>query len=192
LRDLIPDAADGGAPAGHWTQLVGAAYDRRLIGFRIRTTPAQDDAIIAYLNGRPNRSRFNLLFRNCADFARDLVNRYYPKALRTSILADFGITTPKQVSRTLVKYATKRPELELKTFVIPQIPGSRDESVRTRGVSESFLRRKRYSIPLLILQPWIPVGLAVGYITAGRFEPERNATTFDPTMLDTFAKTSRR
>lgn len=187
LQDLIPDGADGTAPVGPWTQLAGAAYDRRFVGFRVTTTAAQDDDVIAHLNARSNHSRFNLLFRNCADFARDLVNRYYPGALRASVLADFGITTPKQVARTLVKYSAKRPEMDLTAFVIPQIPGSRPESVRARGVSESLVRRKRYSIPLAIVQPWIPASLAAGYLVSGRFNPERDATTFDPAALAAFA-----
>lgn len=190
LGALIRDGGEADAPTSRWTQLVGAAYDRRLIGFRVRTTPPQDDEIIAYLNRRPNRSRFNLLSRNCADFARDVVNQYFPGAIRTSALADFGITTPKQVSRTLVKYSAKRPELEPTTFVFPQIPGSHKASVRARGVSESFVRRKRYAIPLLVVQPWIPAGLTAGYLVSGRFDPERNATALDPMMLEAFARTA--
>jgi hypothetical protein len=30
-----------------WTQLVGAAYDRQIIAFSVKTTPEQDDALIA-------------------------------------------------------------------------------------------------------------------------------------------------
>ncbi len=55
---------------GGWTQLVGVAYERRIYAFRFETTPAQDDALIERMNAGPNRSHFNLLFNNCADFAR--------------------------------------------------------------------------------------------------------------------------
>lgn len=184
LRDLIPDGPDGGMPSGHWTQLAGAAYDRRLVGFRVATTPEQDDELIRTLNTRPNVSRFSLIFRNCADFARDVINHYYPGAVRSSVLADFGITTPKQVSRTFVRYSTKRPAMNLSVFVIPQIPGSRAESVRTRGVTESLVKAKRYAIPLMVLQPWVPAGLAAGYVVSGRFNPERDAIVYDPIAFE--------
>lgn len=188
FRDLVPDAEDGGVPSGHWTQLVGAAYDRRIIGFQVATTEAQDDALIQALNAAPNKARFNLLFRNCADFVRDLLNQIYPRALRSSFFADFGLTTPKQVARTLVKYSKKRPELALTRFVIPQIPGSRSMSIRARGVSESLVKATRYVVPLSVVQPWIPVTLAAGYLVSGRFDPERgNPPVYDPVTLELHA-----
>lgn len=188
LRDLIGDGLEGNVPAGRWTQLVGAAYDRRIVGFTVVTSTAQDDDLIRVLNDRPNTSRFSLLFRNCADFARDILNHYFPGAVRNSVLADFGITTPKQVARTFVRYSQKRPELQLSVFVIPQIPGSRAQSIRARGVTESLVRSKRYAIPLVVLQPWIPATLAAGYVVSGRFNPERYATTtYDPMALEAHA-----
>jgi hypothetical protein len=41
----------------YWYQLTGSAYDRRIYAFRFSTSAAQDDALIAYLNAAPNRSR---------------------------------------------------------------------------------------------------------------------------------------
>jgi hypothetical protein len=31
-------------------------------------------------------------------------------------------------------------------------------------------------VPLAIVQPWVPVGLAAGYFATGRFNPHRHAT----------------
>lgn len=70
LRKMIPDGPGGARPKGAWIELVGAAYDRKIVGFKIDTTETQDDELIQELNARPNKGRFNLLFRNCADFAR--------------------------------------------------------------------------------------------------------------------------
>ena len=44
-----------------------------------------------------------------------------------------------------------------------------------RGILEGLLRTKKYSIPLTIAQPWVPVGLAAGYLTTGRFNAPRHA-----------------
>jgi hypothetical protein len=63
---------------GGWTELVGTAYDRRTYAFRFATTPAQDRKLIARLNDRPNKSHFNILFNNCADFDRFILNNYFP------------------------------------------------------------------------------------------------------------------
>jgi hypothetical protein len=176
LRDIFPHALSGGAPEERWTQMVGAAYDRRIVAFSVKTTPEQDDALIAELNGRENRRRYSVLFGNCADFARDLINWYHPGAIRSSVIADLGLTTPKQIAKALVRYAARRPDAEFAAYLIPQIPGNRRDSGRVRGVLESFLKTKKYVIPLAVVQPWVSVGLATSYIATGRFNPYRHAT----------------
>ena len=179
LDALVPGAAGGEAPMGDWVQLAGAAYDRQIYGFYLETTEADDDRLILHLNSRPNRARFNLLYRNCADFARDIINFYHPGALRRSLLADAGITTPKHAAKSLVSFGRRRPELGLSCFLIPQVPGSRS-SRRLRGVSESLVRSKKYVIPLVFFQPWIAVTAAAAYLTAGRFNPGRHARSECP------------
>lgn len=94
---------------GGWTQLVGAAYERRTFALRFETTPEQDDALMARMNAGPNRTSFNLLFSNCADFARVILNSYFPSTFRRSVFPDAGMTTPKQITYKLVKYARKHP-----------------------------------------------------------------------------------
>lgn len=172
LRAIAPDAPGGQIPKGNWFQLVGAVYDRHLVGFTVRTTKEQDARLIRTLRARENRERFNFFFRNCADFSRDVLNLYFPGALRDNFIADLGLTTPKQMAKSLVKYADRHPDLELSSFVIPQIPGNRPEGPRTRGVAEALVKTPRYLVPLAIVQPWVPAGLGVAYLTRGRFNPE--------------------
>ena len=105
LPAIAPSKADGRAPEGNWVQLVGSTYDRKIYEFKIETTPEQDDALIGWLNGQGNKSHFNLLFHNCADFARTVLNFYYPHSIHRSFLADAGLTTPKQVAKSLVSYS---------------------------------------------------------------------------------------
>lgn len=185
FQEIAPDGPQGQAPNGAWTQLVGAAYDRKIYAFEIETTEAQDDEFIKEFNLRKNAARFNLLFRNCADFARDVINFYYPKVLRRSFIADAGITTPKQIAKSLVRYTKKHPELGFSGFVIPQIPGSLPRSKGVRGVLESLVKSKKYAVPLVVVQLWLPPSLAAGYLTKGRFNPSRYASTvFHPAELE--------
>src|SRR6266404_5069383 len=102
LEAVAPDLTDGGTPGGNWCELVGSAYDRAAYAFEIETTSAQDEAFIREYNSSPNRSHFHLSYRNCADFAKDVINFYYPKSLRRSVVADVGISTPKQMAKTLI------------------------------------------------------------------------------------------
>ena len=109
LQSLGLNLPEGSFVRGGWTQLVGAAYERRIYAFRFETTPEQDDALIARLNAGPNRSHFNLLFNNCADFARVILNSYFPRTFRRSIFPDAGMTTPKQITYKLVQVCAQAP-----------------------------------------------------------------------------------
>ena len=168
LQDLGDHLANGGFLHGGWTQLVGVAYERRIFAFRFQTTPAQDDALIELMNAGPNRSHFNLLFSNCADFARELLNTWFPSTFRRSILPDAGMTTPKQISHKLVKYARKHPHVRLAVFEIPQVPGYRRQSHHNKSISESLITTG-YAVPIFLLNPYVAGGLFVDYLVRGHF-----------------------
>jgi hypothetical protein len=168
LLSLGPDLSAGNLVHGGWTQLVGVAYERRIYAFRFATTEAQDDALIASLNAGPNRSHFNLLFSNCADFARVILNSYFPRKFHRSIFPDAGMTTPKQIAYKLVRYARKHKGTQLAVFEIPQIPGYRRLSHANKNIDESFVTTV-YAIPITILNPYVTGGLLVDYLVRGRY-----------------------
>ena len=168
LESLGPNLSPGNFVQGGWTQLVGAAYERRIYAFRFQTTPKQDDALIQQLNAGPNRTSFNLLFSNCADFSRVLLNHYFPHVFARSIFPDAGMTTPKQTTYRLVRYARKHPETQLTVFEIPQIPGYRRGSRSVKGIDES-LATTVYAIPIAVLNPYLAGGLFVDYLVRGRY-----------------------
>src|SRR5262249_8030543 len=178
LETLAPDRPNGDVPGGEWTLLVGEAYDRKIYGFQIETTEEQDDELIQMLNQRPNkRLRHNLatfmLSRNCADFARGILNFYYPHSVHRNFVADLGITTPKQIAKSLVKYAHRHSDLQFSGFVILQVPGGQRRSHGADGVAESVVRSKKYVVPLAVLHPYIAGGAAVLYVSKGRFNASR-------------------
>ena len=179
LRDIVPDAPGGGMPRGDWTQLVGSSYDRKIYGFLVETSVEQDDEFIRELNAGKNKKRFNIFFRNCADFAAGALNFYYPGAVHRSYLGDAGIMTPKQVARSMVRYKRRHPDLLFSTFVIPQIPGSLRRSRSVDGIAEAFIKTKKYSVPLAVLHPFLISGVAVAYLSEGRFKPGHNAMVLD-------------
>lgn len=78
LASLGADLTPGNLVHGGWTQLLGAAYERRIYAFRFDTTEEQDEALMEKLNAGPNKTKFDLLFNNCADFARVMLNNYFP------------------------------------------------------------------------------------------------------------------
>lgn len=181
LLAVAPDRSNGETPGGNWYELVGSAYDRTVYGFEIATTSAQDEAFIRKYNSSPNRSHFHLVSRNCADFAKDAFNFYYPRALHRSIIADAGITTPKQMAKTLIKFSARHSQLQFSRFVIPQVPGTEARSTPVHGVVESFFKSKKYIVPSVVVSPIFAGCVAAVYVGtgAGHFDPARQALVFN-------------
>jgi hypothetical protein len=181
LRDVVPDGMqgtmerDGSAKHAHeleeWWETAGMAYYRRLWAYEVNTTPAQDAALVAVMNDDANRHRYHLSGANCADFAAELVNLYYPGSVaHADRVADYGLMTPKHVVRSLTGYANKHPELDLHVWEIAQVPGSLRRSKAVWGGVESALKTKRYLFTLLVLQPEIPLVLEALYLRHGRWK----------------------
>ncbi len=180
LEQIAPDVNGGETPGGNWYELVGSSYDRTIYGFEIETTPAQDEALIRKYNSSPNHSHFHTVSNNCADFAKDVFNFYYPKSLHRSVVADIGMTTPKQMAKMLTKFSARHPELQFSRLIISQVPGSMPRSSQVHGVVESFLKSKKYIVPSAVVSPIFAGCVAAVYVGtgAGHFEPARNAMVF--------------
>ena len=179
LGDLVPDeATEYGtwqSPKGEWVQLVGSAYDRKIYGFQIETTREEDERFLAAYNDRKNVSHFNLFFHNCADFSRVALNFYFPKAVHRSVVVDMGMMTPKQVARSLTKYAKKNPGVPFTVWMIPQVAGEIPRSHAIDGVMESLVKSKKYVVPLALFYPEFTAVLGGTYLTTGRFHAPKDA-----------------
>lgn len=170
---------------GGWAQLVGTAYDRRTYAFRFNTTLEQDEALIEDLNTRPNKSHFNILYNNCADFDRFILNHYFPHRFRRSIFPDVGITTPKRVTYVLAKYGKHHPEAGLTVVEIPQIPGFRRGSRSIHGVAETLITNG-YVLPIVVFNPYIAAGIVADYLIRGRYNLiPKDTPTVDASNLET-------
>jgi hypothetical protein len=182
LESFASDRLGGGMPSGEWYMLVGASYDRTIYGFQIETTPEQDALLIQKFNSQPNHKHFSVVTHNCADFAREVIDFYYPHAVHRNVIFDLGVTTPKQIAKMLAKYGRRHPELERSNFVIPQVPGTVERSKPVHGVLESVFFAKKYMVPLmslLILHPYICGGVLAAHFGYPRFNPARDALVLD-------------
>jgi len=180
LEQIAPDLKNGNAPGGNWYELVGSSYDRAIYGYEIETTPEQDAALIQKLNSSPNESHFRTVSRNCADFAKDIINFYYPKALHRSVVADLGITTPKQMANRLIHFSAHHAELRFSRIVIAQVPGSMPRSTRVHGVVDSFFTSTKYIVPSAVASPIFAGCVAAVYFGTGTdlFRPAHNASVW--------------
>jgi len=186
LESIVPgrlDAAGNDLPArkGEWTETIGAAFDRRLLLYEFDTTPEQDAALLAWLRARPDRRRYSLRRANCADFTAEAVNLLYPGTIRRNRLADFGMMTPKQNARSLEAFGLAHPELHLRVYEIPQLPGTLRRSRPLRGAAETFVKTKRYLTFFLVTQPELALADWIIYENKGRWRPTTAATSLGPT-----------
>ncbi len=198
LTTIIPDSEDGAMPKGDWTQLVGSAYDRTIYAFGVESTEEQDDAFIEMFNSRRNKTHFNLFFFNCADFSRQAIDTYYPRAVHRSLFADAGIMTPKQAAQSLVSYSRHHKDLQFSILVIPQVLGTVPRSTAVRGVLESLVKSKRYAVPLVtvaVLHPFFGGSLAFAWIEGSRFDPRKmvppESETSIPAAIEIELQTNR-
>lgn len=168
LLSLGKDLREGSTFQRGWNQLVGVAYERRMYAFRFATSEEQDDALIAKMNGGANRSRYSLVFWNCADFSSAILNFYFPRTFRRRPFPDAGITTPMQVTYELVRYARQHPETQLSVLAIPQVSGSRGRSRPNKSIVQSLIVRG-YFIPLAFVCPACAGGLFVDWLVWGRY-----------------------
>jgi hypothetical protein len=180
LQLVIPDGTERAKQNNEWYETAGAALDRRVWGYQVHTTIEQDERFVAEMNAHVNHRRYHVITANCANFVADIVNMYYPRAVRPNRIADWGIVTPKHLARSMVSLQKKHPEVRLRVLEIPQIPGTLRRSRPTRGISEFFLKTKRYSFTLAVIQPEAVIATLILYESNGRFRLGTEAEKVEP------------
>src|ERR1700723_1696533 len=158
--------------SAEWREMVGATLERSLYMFLVKTSVEQDKSLIAEFNVLPNVNHFNAMTRNCADFARRVMNFYYPRAVSPDYINDFLMTSPKAVTHSLTRYAAAHPELGLRVLHFAQVPGTIKRSYECRNGTEEIYHSKKFLLPLGIFA-WqgIPAAFSTSALT-GRFNPE--------------------
>jgi hypothetical protein len=164
-----PCTTSGGA---EWREMVGAGLSRSIYIFAVETSVEQDRALIDEFNARPNVNHFNAITRNCANFTKGVVDRYFPGAAHRELLNDFGMTSPKAVARSFTHYALRHPELHLHVLHFAQIPGTIKRSTETRDGTEQLYHSKKLLIPLAVLASHELPAFPAAYLLTGRFNPE--------------------
>ncbi len=180
LEAVFPDGTEHLKHSDEWVETIGAAYDRRLFGYQLATTPEQDQAIIDQLNAGPNRHAYALHDTNCADFVANFFNLDYPGLIARNRFIDFTLTTPKNIAHSITRYGQAHAEAALKVFEIDQLPGSQRRSRPVRGAAEMLLKQKRYAFTLAVIQPEAMPFLYAFYRKDGRWPVGQGAVPESP------------
>ncbi len=170
LGDLCPEGSCTD-PKAHWRDVIAANFVRDIYMFEVHTSLEQDMAFIDKFNALPNVDHYNGFSRNCADFARLVVNSYFPGAARPDHLNDFWMTSPKAISKSFTHYAVKHPELQFHVVRFTQIPGSYRRSSDARKGTEVAFTSKKWFFPMLLRSNELLM-FTGSYMLTGRFNPE--------------------
>jgi len=155
-----------------WREMVAATLIRGVYMFVVDTSVEQDRQLIAEFNNSPNENHFNGATNNCADFARHIINTYFPHAASRDVLNDFGMTSPKAVARTFTHYALRHPEINLRVMHFAQVPGTIKRSSEVRAGTEQLFRSKKLLIPMIVFANQALPVVTASYAFTGRFNPE--------------------
>ncbi len=155
-----------------WREAVAAAFVREIYIFEVDTTPEQDERFVREFNARVNVNHYSGFKRNCADFAKLVVDTYFPHSAHRDVLNDLGITGPKAIARSFTHYAEHHPELQLRVVRIEQVPGTYKRSSDCHEGTEQLLRSKKWLVPIMVVgYDAVPV-IAASYLLTGRFSPD--------------------
>lgn len=164
-------------PDANWRDAVGAAFVREIYMFDVRTTVEQDEQFVREFNARVNVNHYSGFSSNCADFAKLVVNTYFPHSTHRDPINDFGMTGPKAIARSFAHYAEHHPELQLRVVRIEQVPGTYRRSSDCHEGTEQTVRSIKWLAPMLVVEAHaIPV-LAASYLLTGRFDPDHELRT---------------
>lgn len=171
-----------------WREMVAATLERSIYVFAVHTTVAQDLAFIKEFNSAPNVNHFNGVSRNCATFARRVINSFFPHAAHADYLNDLGMTSPKAIARSFTHYGENHPETEFRVYHFAQLPGTIKRSSEPRSGTEQLYRSKKLLVPMAIFAPYeLPV-VAGSYLLTGRFNPEheleKHPASLQPSAAD--------
>jgi hypothetical protein len=159
-------------PDANWLDTVGATFVRTIYIFEVKTTEAQDLAFIQRLNASANVNHYNGMDWNCADFAKNIVNSYFPHAVRADRWNDFGMTGPKAIAKSLTHYADHHKQMQLRVTRFEQLPSNIRRSDPARDGTESIFEQKKFMIPML-LRPEELAFFSASYFLTARFSAER-------------------
>ncbi len=170
LQPVCPGTDCPQLPHSYWRDLVAATVDRDLFLYAVRTTPAQDQIAVDWLNRGLNVNRYNPVTSNCADFAASLVNAIFPHSVHRDLLNDVGMMTPKAAARSFTTWALRHPELGFYSIHFAQQPGDVRRSGLARSGTETVIHTKKYLIPAIVFGDWeLPTSIFASYIFTGRF-----------------------
>jgi hypothetical protein len=173
LSDVLAKDANGNLPVGRWVEIIGTALNRDLYAFTAKTTPEQDEIFMNKYSLLVKGNDFNVFYKNCADFTKDIMNLYFPNSSKRDFINDLTMTTPKAITKSFSRYALKRPDLLFFVKKYPQLDGTIMRSFGNRNFTETAFTSKKYVITQALTMPVLLPFFAGTYFATGYFSIDR-------------------
>jgi hypothetical protein len=173
LSDYCSSESCTSSKKSEWREMVAATMIRGVYIFAVDTSEEQDRQIIAEFNNSVNKNHFNGVTRNCADFTKHIINTYFPHAAKADYLNDFGMTSPKAVSRSFTHYGVRHPESHFRVMHFAQVPGTTKRSRTVRSGTEQLFHSGKLLVPLALISYYTVPVVAVSYFTTAHFNAQK-------------------
>jgi hypothetical protein len=153
-------------PLNYGRKYIGRLNHRGLYVLRIQTSREQDALVLERIQQGRSQFHYEVWTNNCSDFARQVLQLYFPGAFGRRIIPDFGITTPHGVANRLWKLGKKTPALDMRVYYIPRrTRAGHMHDGRTKGICEAAITDVKYAAPLIFYQPLVYGAFGVCYLT---------------------------
>jgi len=163
----------------YWRDLVASTADRDVFIYAIRSTRAQDEAVVHWLNASVNVNHYQGITNNCAMFTRSLINAVFPHSIHRDLVNDLGMMSPKSAARSFSHWAHRHPELDFYSLHFAQKPGSLPRCGLARSGTEQAIHTKKYLIPAAMIGDHEVAGsFFVAYMLTGRFNLYKEYTKY--------------
>lgn len=170
---LAPVCSPGSCSFGlhrYWRDVIDVTVVRDVFIYTVRSTRAQDLAVVRWLNHDPNVNHYHGMTNNCANFTQSIINSVLPRSIHRDMLNDLGMMGPKAAARSFSKYAVRHPELGFYVMHFAQQPNDVPRSGPARSGTETAIHQKRYLLPAAAIGDHEVAGsFFVAYYLTGRF-----------------------
>ncbi|HEY0758467.1 MAG TPA: hypothetical protein VGD59_04330 [Acidisarcina sp.] len=152
-------------PVSYGRKYIARLDHRGTYVLRIHTTAEEDARVLAAIQQGRDRFQYAVWTSNCSDFARQVLELYFPGKFRRRPIPDFGISTPHGVANRFWKLGRRDPELGMRIYYIPRrTPAGHLHDGRTKGICEAAITDEKYALPLLFYHPLIYGAFGVCYL----------------------------
>jgi hypothetical protein len=140
---------------GRWTKSVGSLFLRTVYEYRLPGFYDDEVSIMNALNNGPNKSNYNVILKNCADFVSSILKPFLNTSIALSVDGG-GIHSPKAIAMNLTRLGIKEPDLHMQVIKYPQISGTFARSTSVMAPSENLYKNPLFAVPIGIFVPEIP------------------------------------